>query len=222
MSGDGFEAPHRAAPPEYTPLVRAVTPSLRLAVGIVAALPAVAGGCTGTARGPNGTAAPGRAAEGVPGDFSLDLTVSQRGPAQRTALARCVVLPDGALHLAAADRSGATGLPPYRRTLSGPEVAALWSLLGELRLADPASAAPPAGPRHLEPGPGEALCVLAMSGAGQRWAHVWRVEAGLVPQQVDRLLSRLDALAWHVDPPPAPPVARIDFGPDPYARYRRP
>jgi hypothetical protein len=154
----------------------------------------------------------------APPGFSLDLESVEGGPL-RHVTARGVVLPDGTLYWAAPQEEG--GLPPYRRTLGIRELEELWSLLRDLGLADPAAGSPGA----MQPLPREpvrSIHRVVLGGARGRWGHLWLVEPDEpAPPQVERLVEHLAALAWQMPPPPQEAPGRFDFGPDPYARYRR-
>lgn len=171
----------------------------------------------------------------VPDDFTLDITVvrgpalSADDPAPRApapVFARpghWVLLADGSLHWAGGQDPAAQGLPPRRRVLDLPEVARLWLLAGQLGLADPAGAMAPVNPRLLEVRPGQVAYLAILTGRGRRWAYERRVDAGQPADEVmARFIGRLAELAW-IEPPVRldRDETGYDFGPDPYARYRR-
>jgi hypothetical protein len=200
---------------------------------------ALAGG--GCATSPEARAPEDRPAvaalEGAPSDFSLDLMalppasaepVAGAGPgvgagagAYTPPIARCVVFPDATLH---ARRDGGLHerrrdlLPPYRCTLTLAQLDSLWAMCRELGR----SGAEPWPGR--EPVEGVACYSVVVTGGGERWTYVERVPAGALPgAALMALFQHAANLAW-VDGrrDEGPPPRRYDFGPDPYAPYRRP
>jgi hypothetical protein len=169
----------------------------------------------------------------VPGDFSLDLTV-RRGPeppegsddsAPSLRAVHYVVFCDGALHWAAGGADPGRKLPPQRRDLDHGEVAGLWSLVEQLGYADPSRGTAAVNAKLLDPAPGETISQCVITGKGQRWAFVSREGPDREPDPaLPRLIEHLDDLVWATAPGPRAPVGsrRTEFGPDPYARFRRP
>lgn len=183
---------------------------------------------------------------GAPEDFAIEAIVRHgRGAAVPSAAhrrpARYVLLANGALHHAAeADPTGpappgrgfdasvnlrrnvraAPPFPPLVRTLTEREIDAIWTLAGDLGLADPTTASPAPNLELLAPDPNEAVSVLAFTGGDRRWAFA-------LPEGDERaqtFMRRLAELAWVTDQPGAPVTVmprRYDLGPDPYARYRK-
>jgi hypothetical protein len=167
----------------------------------------------------------------VPADFSVDLAVltapDLKRPREAEARpARFVVFCDGSLHWGPRLDPGVDRLPPPRRTLTRRQIAEVWSLARQIGLADPALAGEVANLRLMEPQPGQVVYVAIFTGRGDRWTHVRRLDAD---EPIDpawaRFVRHLAGLSWAGEPPPEPVRAaprRYDFGPDPYARYRRP
>jgi len=173
-------------------------------------------------------------ARAVPADFSLDLTVrvgpdtGGPGPAGSDVSlrsARYVLFCDGSLHWEAGGTDPARGLPPQRRVLDQRQVAGLWSLLERLGYTDPQSAAAPVNVKLIEVAPGETVSLGVITGHDRRWAVVSRDGPDRKPDPaMPRLIEHLDGLAWATasDDPAAGALRRAEYGPDPYARYRRP
>ncbi len=171
------------------------------------------------------SAEPAPAVFAAPADFALDVTVlagplwgsrdTPRGPFVRTG--RYVLMCDGSLHFGPEPRV----FPPLRRVLEWDEVHDLWLLAVELGLMEPSHAAAPANPRLVEGGPGELIFVAIVTAGDERWMYERRAGATEPADPVmARFVDRLAALAW-VGPPHHWRPQVEDFGPDPYARYRR-
>jgi hypothetical protein len=193
----------------------------------------VAGGCSAPPSGEGGAGAGADPLAAVPDDFSLDLTVRAGPEPQEGAVApdvslrpgHYVVFCDGALHWAAGGAEPARRLPPQRRNLDQGQVAGLWSLLERLGYADPDQGAAPVNARLLDAAPGETVSVCVITGNGRRWALVSREGPDQEPDPaMPRLIEHLDGLAWATSAgqPAAVGPRRTEFGPDPYAKYRRP
>ena len=115
--------------------------------------------------------------------------------------------------------------------LSRRQVVAVWSLIGELGFDNPDVASAMLNIGLLEPGPGQTIYAAVISGRGRRWTHVRLVNAGEeLEGSMGRLVGELVGLARRLGPMEGmePSEAsrqrpsRYEFGPDPYARYRRP
>jgi hypothetical protein len=176
----------------------------------------------------------------VPADFSVDLTVlagpdtgATKGaaapvePAGRDVHRRpghYVVLCDGMLHWSEGGAEPGRGLPPAQRLLDQQQMAGLWLLLDKHGYADPARGAEPVNPRIIEAQPGETVWLAIITGRGQRWAFLRRAGPDGEPDpSMSELVGHLARLAW-ADTLAEPALGvprRFDYGPDPYARYRR-
>jgi hypothetical protein len=196
-------------------------------------LPLLVAACSAAPRGDADTGGRADPLAVVPADFSLDLTVQvvpddeRQGPGGREVSPRSahyVVFCDGSLHWEAGAPDPAQGLPPLRRVLDRRQVAGLWSLLERLGYTDPDSAEAPANPRLVEAAPGQTVSLGIITGRGRRWAVESRAgpDGGPDPAMAG-LIEHLDGLAWaQSETESAGPPRRPEFGPDPYARYRRP
>jgi hypothetical protein len=204
-----------------------------LAVLVLAALAGVLPGC---AAPPSASGDPLAAA---PEDFALEVilrcdrkmpTAAQAPPAppapqvhQRPG--RFIFLPDGSLHYAASGRPDGPE-PERKRMLSRRQVAELWSLAHQLGLADPEAGQEPINLDLIQPPPGGMVCLIAVTGHDRRWMFIDAAAAGEAPNPASVAIVRhLAELAWVSDEPEGRVMIiprRYDFGPDPYARYRRP
>ncbi len=160
-----------------------------------------------------------------PDDFSVDLMVRPPGDDKtKPQKGRFALFPDGSFVWG--DVPGRLGTS--RRMLSRRQVVAVWSLIGEIGFGDPDVAPAMFNIRLLEPGPGQTIYAAIISGGGRRWTHVRRVNAGEeLEESMGRLVDELVGLAQRVGPMEASDASRqvptwYEFGPDPYARYRRP
>lgn len=201
-------------------------PSGRTASALAVAA-VLSGGCAG------GRLASGPA--GAPPDLTVDLVIlrGQDLPDRAGAHARparFLLRADGSLHFAAADREDGEPLPdllpPRVRTLDRGQVAELWSLLVELGFAGGAAEPPVVNENLVAVARDETTYVISIGAAGAYRSHVLRWSGEPAPSSGGvRLARRLAELAWVSDSPKprfATMPRRFDFGPDPYARYRRP
>ncbi len=200
--------------------------SLLLAIASLLPLACVSSG------GPLGVGSP------LPPDLAINATVirgESAAAADRVELrdGRWLLLPDGSLR---AMRQGEgspspSGRPDHGvrpgeiRRLRESESEELWRLAGRLGLADPRNANASAAPATLEAGPREIVQVVEFQAQGQSWAFVSRRPAasGGDPA-LGEIIRALAERAWMADRPAElePGAAiRYDFGPDPYAPYRR-
>lgn len=102
-------------------------------------------------------------------------------------------------------------------------MAELWSLVQQLGMDDPQRGDPPINFKLIEPDPNQLVYLAVFTGHGDAWAFLRRADVGEVPDYaLLALIDRLSVLVW-TDPLPPPPTAprHYDFGPDPYAEYRR-
>ncbi len=167
-----------------------------------------------------------------PEDFSIDLTILAEAhpgdnlPATIYARpSRFVLFPDGSLHFGVDEESrGAGWLPGLTRRLNRDQMSRLWTLTRNLGLADAQRAAEPVNFRLIESQPGEVRYLAAIAAHNQRWAFIDHkpLEGDADPAMI-ALIDALAALAWADDGTLGAPQhsTRYDFGPDPYARYRR-
>ncbi len=164
----------------------------------------------------------------TPTDFSLDVTVLVgRGMPESLRVeernARYVVLPDGSLLADAAPGLNQASRPGRARWLYQQQIAELWGLCRQTGFANPSLANGPANPDMLTVARGERMTIIVLQAEGRRWAFVRR-SLGAEPTDpaAARLVRSLAALAWIPDYTPRDVAPeRYDYGPDPYAVYRR-
>jgi len=172
---------------------------------------------------------------GAPPDLTVDLIILRgRNLPDRAAAhvrpARFLLRADGSLHFAAADREDRDPrpglLPPRVRTLDRGQEAELWSLLVELGFAGGEAEPSVVNENLVTVALDETTYVLSIGAGGTYRSHVLRWSGEPAPSSGGvRLARRLAELAWVSDLPEprfATMPPRFDFGPDPYARYRRP
>jgi len=174
----------------------------------------------------------------VPSDFTLDVAVvsggksevekSQGGEGVPAELrnGRFVLFPTGELHYAARRAvDSAPSRPPLVRTLSRDDLARLWAVCGEAGL----TSAPPMmfdESAVASPAEGEVTYVLALQADGRyRGVKVTLPRAEVGSSLESAVVRELASLAWANELPAERMMVipkRYDFGPDPYARYRKP
>lgn len=166
--------------------------------------------------------------ERPPADFTLDVAILRgpRTPEFTEAHLRpghFILLPDGSLHHDSGRFVGWGQRPGRTRTLYQQQVSDLWRIAKSLGFTSPQSANFEGNPALLEPGRGQMLYIIAFGAAGERWTFVRRFPAEESPDPASVTLIRaLCDLAWTADLSKERflPV-RHDFGPDPYAGFRR-
>ncbi len=167
----------------------------------------------------------------APMDFTLDVTILmgediKDRPEAQWRQSRYVLFSDGSLHYGADNERKADWMPDLARRLSRERVAEIWSLSQQLGFADPVNGDVPTNFMSISPASSEVVYLIAYTGSNHRWEFVRRTEPGNVDDPASvTLIRRLAMLAWADDQlsrdMPLMP-SRYDFGPDPYARYRRP
>jgi len=182
-------------------------------------------GCAG-----NGERAPGAVddLDRPPADFTLDVTilVGRRVPPQTEVERRqghTILMSDGSL-LHESGRSVDWNQRPGRtRMLYQQQVSDLWRIARELGFTNPANADFRGNPVLLQPERDETIYILDFRADGERWTFVrtFRGEEEPDPACV-RLIRALADLSWTSDlsTERLRPI-RYDFGPDPYAGFRR-
>ncbi len=166
----------------------------------------------------------------VPADFSLDMVVwadadGAEGVGGEADLrsGRFILFCDGSLHWSDRVDHPEDEMPPLRRILRRSDMAALWTLIRQLGMDETTHASPLVNVALVEPPPDHVVYLVVLTGFGERWAFERRSPAETPPDPaMASLVKRLEELAWadgRLAVPAAPP--RHDFGPDPYARYRR-
>lgn len=183
---------------------------------------------TGCATEPEG--APGAVDEisRPPADFTLDVAIlaGHRVPEQTEAHlrpGRYILLADGSL-LHDSGRSVTWDRRPGRtRHLYQQQVSDLWGLAKNLGFTTPSHADFTGNPALIEPQREEMIYIIAFTADGERWSFVRHFTSDESPDAASvRLIRALADLAWSPDLSAERflPV-RYDFGPDPYAGFRR-
>jgi len=167
------------------------------------------------------------AASPVPDDFSVDITIlaAQEGPRAESRNARYVLFPDGTLRYASSIGKGPNTLPPIVRRLNRRQVDDLWNRARQLGLTDSSQADEVSNFRKVwAPWEGH-VYLFAFTADGNYWNYARKVDPG---QELDpalrSFLRSMAALAWardEADTQFALEPKRFDYGPDPYAPYRR-
>lgn len=180
----------------------------------------------------------------APADFTIDLTVLTGRAIERDVRnavlenraepemlvvereqSRLVLLADGALYYGTDPNLGTDWLPPWSRRLSREQVAELWRLTKQLGFDDPAAGDAIGNIDQVTCGPDEIVHILALTGDGRRWLFVRRTPSDQEPDAATTtMVRRMAALAWASDGHTAEVImlpTRYDFGPDPYAPFRR-
>ena len=167
----------------------------------------------------------------APIDFTLDVTILagediNNRPEAQWRQSRYVLFSDGSLHYGADNERKADWMPVLARRLSRERVAEIWSLSQQLGFADPVNGDVPTNFMSISPSSSEVVYLIAYTGSNHRWEFVRRTEPGnIVDPASVTLVRRLAMLAWADDLLSRERSLlpnRYDFGPDPYARYRRP
>lgn len=169
---------------------------------------------------------------GAPLDFTLTLGVLRGGgvdeasePKQATA-SRWVLFPDGSLcyEQARGARAAMDTLPPLARVLNRAQVAEVWSRVRQLGLAGHDASDAAVNLKLVRAGDGEVVHVVDVRANGRRRTIVQRTAPQAAPPALAALADHLGELSWADQlggQPRQLPPKRYDFGPDPYARYRR-
>jgi hypothetical protein len=171
--------------------------------------------------------------QGMPDDFSIDLTVLVRQPAAATQpptdrphhvrQSRYILFPSGELHYAADQQRAMHRLPPRVRVLNQQQITEVWQLAEQANLLDADAGQSPVNFKTYRPEVNHVLYLATFSVNHDRHAvirsHRLDQPADAAMQQ---LIERLAALAWADEVRQAARIIpqRYDFGPDPYARYR--
>ena len=151
---------------------------------------------------------------------------------------RAIVMPDGALRAELGVSLQVDERPGITRQLYRDQVVTLWQTLSKYGFQVPETGDLRGNPALLDPEDGEVIQILTIQANGKSWSIVRRftpeedkdgklATRGNAPGEDPRMrafLRRLLALAWASDLPPENSFAvpeRYDFGPDPWARYRR-
>ena len=137
-----------------------------------------------------------------------------------------MLLADGLLPYGTETDRGGARLPPRARLLSRAQMAGIWSMVRQLGFGDPAAGTAPVNFDLLRPPHDGTAYLIAFTAGEDRWAFHRPSDGDGGPDAASASLARrLARLAWATDLPERPIAVipqRYDFGPDPYARYRRP
>ncbi|MBM4114118.1 MAG: hypothetical protein FJ253_12240 [Phycisphaerae bacterium] len=166
--------------------------------------------------------------ERPPADFTLDVAIltGSRVPVEAEAHRRpghFILLADGSLLHDSGPTVTWDERPGRTRALYQQQVSDLWALARRLGFTSPSNADFIGNPSLLEPTRDETIYVIAFNAAGERWTFVRGFRGAQEPDPASLTLIRaLCDLAWSQDLPRERflPV-RYDFGPDPYAGFRR-
>ncbi len=166
----------------------------------------------------------------VPNDLVLDVTVLRGRRVEGTIgverhQARYILFADGSLHADAGRSLRADVRPGLTRRLSGEKMQLVWRTLKEVGLDVRAGAGDPGNDTLVEAPADRVVHLLNVGVAGDTW-RILRLssEDGSLPSDTTRMVRLLAELAWVPDEFPqrrAQAAVRYDFGPDPYAMFRR-
>ncbi len=146
--------------------------------------------------------------------------------------ARAIILPDGSLRADVGPSLGIEDRPGVTRHLRRPQLADLWRRMDELGFGDEVAGNFTGNPKLIDLGPREVLQLLEFRRDDVDWMIVDRFEvpesttasAAADNPRMRAAIRAIAALAWASDLPPDDTIRfpeRYDFGPDPWARYRR-
>lgn len=235
--------------PHQDPALRVRRPGARggraALAAFVAGLLCSANGCKGTAPEVAASAAPGEPAgelvrepsselstpdSDVPDDLLVDVTVLRGRRVEGTIgverhQARYILFADGSLHADAGRTLRADVRPGLTRQLTGREMELVWETLKAGGLDTRAAGGDPGNDTLVEAPADRIVHVVNVGFAGDTW-RVLRLssESGELPPETTRVIRLLAELAWIPDESPqrrAQAAVRYDFGPDPYAMFRR-
>ncbi len=161
----------------------------------------------------------------------LDLTVVAGSRAVKEDLpvenrpGKVILLADGTLHADWGPKIGWESRPGTTRVLRREQVTEVWSLLKRLGFADRSKGEAPVNLELVHPTPQEVIHHLVLRVDDDSWRFT---QTNLMdedpPGAFSELIRALAALAWEPDQEISEATIvpiRYDFGPDPYARYRK-
>ena len=174
-------------------------------------------------------AAPQQDAQATPTDLTADVTVlAGKGAEKRTEpwmrQGKIILFSDGTVLADLGPTVNGRTRPGQARVLYQRQVRQMWDLAKSLGFATPEQANFDGNPDTLEPADGELLYVLTVSAGQQRWNFVRRVPVDQGPDEATGQWVKAMAQAAFLRELPADqdlPV-RYDFGPDPYAWFKKP
>jgi hypothetical protein len=165
----------------------------------------------------------------TPGDFTSDVTVlagkgaeNRREPWMRQG--KMILFSDGTVLADLGPSVNGRTRPGQARVLYQRQVRQMWDLATKLGFGDPEAGDFSGNPDTLEPADGELLYVLAFSGGGRRWTFVRRAPVDKGPDEatVQWVRTMAEAAFLRELPEGMDLPVRYDFGPDPYAWFRKP
>jgi hypothetical protein len=165
----------------------------------------------------------------TPNDFISDVTVlagkgaeSCREPWKRQG--KMILFSDGTMLADLGPSVNGRTRPGQARTLYQRQVRQLWDLARQLGFGDPAQANFQGNPDALEAADGELLYVLAFTAGGERWTFVRRFPAAAGPDEATSqwVKAMAEAAFLRTLPDGTSAPVRYDFGPDPYAWFKKP
>lgn len=176
-----------------------------------------------------GCAAPPEDPLATPHDLCADVTVlagpgggDRREPWMRQG--KMILFADGTVLADLGPTVNARTRPGLTRTLYQKQVRQMWDLARSLGFASPDLADFDGNPELVEAGEGELVYLMTFSAGQARWTFVRRFPAKDGPDEATTLWVKAMAEAAFLRELPADqgtPI-RYDFGPDPYAWFRKP
>lgn len=165
----------------------------------------------------------------TPTDFTADVTVlagknadTRREPWMRQG--KMILFSDGTVLADLGPTMHARTRPGKSRVLYQQQVLQMWELARTLGFASPDLANFEGNPDLLEAADGELLYVLTFSSGSQRWVFVSRCPVQQGPDEATGQWVRAMAEAAFLRELPEDRIlpTRYDFGPDPYAWFKKP
>ena len=165
----------------------------------------------------------------TPNDFISDVTVlAGKGAQDRTEpwmrQGKMILFSDGTMLADLGPSVNGRTRPGQARMLYQRQVRQMWDLAKQLGFGSPEQANFAGNPDALEPADGELLYVLAFTAGGERWTFVRRfpVAEGPDPATGQWVKAMAEAALLRERPQGQTTPVRYDFGPDPYAWFKKP
>ena len=174
-------------------------------------------------------AAPPEDTLATPNDFISDVTVlAGKGAEGRVEpwmrQGKMILFSDGTVLADLGPSVNGRTRPGQARMLYQRQVRQLWDLARQLGFADPEQANFAGNPDALEASDGELLYVLAFTAGGERWTFVRRFPVDKGPDEATGqwVKAMAEAALLRQLPEGQNAPVRYDFGPDPYAWFKKP